>query len=331
LNHFISRLLGASFLVCLGLALVGAVVLERHQLQQRIASRQKPAAGNDIQVATAEPLPGAASTPGSVTDRATASRSRVGRAAGDPAELFTVDKDIAYGSQPRQTLDLYTPTKPRADGKAVVFFYGGGWKEGSKAENESIGKLLASQGIVTVIPDYRLFPEVRFPAFIEDGARAVRWAADHIGVDKLFLMGHSAGAHMAMMLAANSPYLAQAGVDRLKLRGAIGLSGPYDLLPFQNNPYMLDAFLGGRNPEIYPEAFAQGPLPAVLLVQGAADTVIDPGNTERFAAAWRKARGQAVVKLYAGVDHMDTQQALVDPAGTRIPVRDDVLGFIETH
>ena len=140
---------------------------------------------------------------------------------------FTREADIAYGNDPRQKLDLYRPDKPRADGRR--------WSSspaargiGSKNDYLFVAQALAAHGYTVVIPDYRLYPAVRFPAFIDDGARAVRWTADRVGTDKIFIMGHSAGAHIALMLAANTAYLAAAGVDRMKLEGAIGLSGPYD-------------------------------------------------------------------------------------------------------
>jgi acetyl esterase/lipase len=118
---------------------------------------------------------------------------------------YTRQADIAYGPLPRQKLDLYRPVAPRADGKAVIFFYGGSWDSGSKADYLFVAQALASRGITTIIPDYRLYPEVRFPTFLEDAAQATRWAGDRVGLPKLFVMGHSAGAHIALMLAANTP------------------------------------------------------------------------------------------------------------------------------
>ena len=99
----------------------------------------------------------------------------------------------------------------------MIFFYGGSWDTGSKNDYLFVAQALAASGYTVVIPDYRLYPAVRFPAFVDDGARAVRWTADRVGTDKVFVMGHSAGAHIALMLAANTPYLAAAGVDRMKL------------------------------------------------------------------------------------------------------------------
>src|ERR1700754_1905543 len=118
-----------------------------------------------------------------------------------PSRGYRRESDIAYGPLPRQKLDLYLPEAPRPDGKWVIFFYGGSWDSGAKGNYLFVAQALASRGVTTVIADYRLYPEVRFPAFVEDAARATRWAADRVGLSKLFVMGHSAGAHIALMLA----------------------------------------------------------------------------------------------------------------------------------
>ena len=142
---------------------------------------------------------------------------------------YTLEPDIPYGNHPRQKLDVYLAETPRADGRSVIFFYGGSWDSGSKSDYLFVGQALASHGVTTIIPDYRVYPEVLYPTFIDDCAHATRWAADKVGSSKLFVTGHSAGAYNAMMLAANTPYLAAVGVDRTKLAGGVGIAGPYDL------------------------------------------------------------------------------------------------------
>jgi acetyl esterase/lipase len=243
---------------------------------------------------------------------------------------YRLESDIAYGEGPRRTLDLYLPEVPRADGKAVLFFYGGSWDTGKKSDYLFLGQALASRGIAVAIPDYRLYPEVRFPAFIEDGAQATRWAVDRIGADKLFVMGHSAGGEIASMLLANTPYLAKAGVDRMKLRALIGLSGPYDFLPL-TSAKLIDIFEGANRPEIEAITFAQAPLPPALLIHGTADTTVYPRNSEHLAAAWKKAGAPVDLKLYPGVDHIDVVAAFSDLLHKRATTREDVLAYIDTH
>ena len=139
----------------------------------------------------------------------------------------SVVRDIAYGPEPRQYLDVYRPDG-EASGLPVIFFsYGGGWESGEKADYGFVGKAFAARGYVVVIADYRVVPEVVYPAFVEDNARAVRWLQQEISAyggdpSRLFLMGHSAGAYNVMMLALSDRF----GVDTSAIDGVVGLSGP---------------------------------------------------------------------------------------------------------
>lgn len=245
-----------------------------------------------------------------------------------PRSGYTRQSDIAYGPLPRQKLDLYRPERPRADGKAVIFFYGGSWDSGAKGDYLFVAQALAARGVVVVIPDYRLYPEVRFPMFLEDAALATRWAGETIGLSKLFIAGHSAGAHIALMLAVDTPYLGQAGVDRLQMAGVIGLSGPYDFLPLKS-ARLIDIFGGADRPEIEAITFTRAPLPPALLLHGAADTTVYPRNSENLAAAWRRAGAPVESKVYDGVGHIDVVAAFSDLLRDRAPTREDVLAFID--
>lgn len=244
-----------------------------------------------------------------------------------PSQGYTLEPNIAYGPLPRQKLDVYRPTAPRADGKSVIFFYGGSWDSGSKDDYVFVGQALAARGITTIIADYRIYPEVRFPIFLEDAAKAVRWAGDGVGVDKLFIMGHSAGGHIALMLATNTPYLANAGVDRMRMPGVIGISGPYDFLPL-TSPKLIDIFGGPNNPGMEPITFARAPLPPALLLQGMADTTVYPRNAEHLAAAWRAAGAPVELKIYPGVAHIGIIAAFSELLRGRAPTLDDVTAYI---
>ena len=240
---------------------------------------------------------------------------------------YTLDADIPYGSLPRQKLDVYTPDQPRADGKAVIFFYGGSWASGAKADYLFVGQALAARGITTLIPDYRVYPEVRYPDFLDDGAAATAWAARKVGTEKLFVAGHSAGAYIAIMMVANTPYLAAAGVDRMKLPGGIGIAGPYDFLPLTSR--QLREIFGGDRRETQPIEYARAPLPPLLLLHGTADRTVKPFNSERLAAAWRKAGGSAELKLYPEVDHIDIVGSFSELLRQRAPSLDDTISFID--
>ena len=245
-----------------------------------------------------------------------------------PRTGYTLEADLPYGRLPRQRLDYYAPAAPRADGKTVLFFYGGAWRQGNKADYLFLGQALASRGIGVVIADYRLFPDVRYPAFIQDGALAVGWSARRFGSERLFLMGHSAGAYIASMLAANTTYLRAAAVDRLKLGGLIGIAGPYDLQP-RNYRWLRDIFDGADNAAIQPITHATAPLPSALLLHGADDHLVAPRNSERLAAAWQAARAPVELKLYEKVDHLTIVGAFADVLQGRAPTRGDVLAWLD--
>ena len=161
-----------------------------------------------------------------------------------------IARSIAYGEGSRRTLDVYRPRAVKG-APVVVFFYGGSWQDGSKQVYQFVASALARSGYVTVAPDYRVYPEVRYPAFLDDGARAVRWTKDNVarfGGDpgKLFIMGHSAGAYNAAMLALDDCWLGKVDLapDR-DIAGLIGISGPYDFLPLRDGN--LKIIFGGAN------------------------------------------------------------------------------------
>lgn len=221
-----------------------------------------------------------------------------GFAAGAPVESF------AYGSHQRQQLDLYRP-RQRGPRPVAVFFYGGAWEEGERQDYRFVGAALAAAGMLTVIPDYRIFPEVRFPGFLEDAAAAVRWTRDHaegFGGDpeRLVLIGHSAGAHIAGMLALDRRWLTGAGVGPQTVRGWVGLAGPYDFEPDTPNRRII---FGTDRQATQPIGFARSDAPPALLVAPRLDRVVDPGNATRLARRIAAAGGQATVKFYPRVDH----------------------------
>lgn len=250
-----------------------------------------------------------------------------------PSKTFYADKDIAFGPNARDRLDVYRPATAVGAAPVVVFFYGGNWASGDRADYLFVGEALASKGFITVIPDYRLYPEVRFPEFLNDSARAVRWALDHaaeLGGDpaRVFLMGHSAGAYNAAMLALNPEYLRAAGVDVRRIRGLIGLAGPYDFRPFRDEITRGVFSSVGEAIETQPIHFVSSAAPPTLLITGDADTVVSPGNSVRLSARLRE-RGVAVQEIvYPGAGHRKLVGALAAHLRGLLPVRDDVAAFI---
>jgi acetyl esterase/lipase len=242
--------------------------------------------------------------------------------------------DIAYGTEPQHRLDVYVPDQKSAEPRPlVVFWHGGRWESGDKADYRFVGAALAELGYVAVLPNYRHYPDVKMPGFMDDAARAGQWAAaqgGEFGADarRLYLMGHSAGAHMAALVTLDPRYFAAAGRPGPPIAGVIGLSGPYDFLPLLE-PDVQDMFGPPQNyPDSQPINFVRSDAPPMLLVHGLMDDTVRPKNSQNFAAALR-ARGVPVtLKLYPKVEHADTVAALSLPARGRAPTLADIEAFV---
>lgn len=153
-----------------------------------------------------------------------------------PRDNFTLVANIPYRVGPRRRLDLYLPRTLHPSAPVVVLFYGGEWEDGSKDLYLFVGETLAARGFIVAIPDYRIYPEVRYPDFLEDNAAAIHWVIDHIGQfggnqRDLHLLGHSAGVYNAAMLALDRPWLGAMGLNpRREIRDVVCLAGPYDFM-----------------------------------------------------------------------------------------------------
>jgi acetyl esterase/lipase len=242
--------------------------------------------------------------------------------------------DSAYGADPRQQLDVYMPDAEAASPRPlVVFFYGGRWETGDKADYRFVGAALAGLGYVAVLPNYRHYPRVKMPGFMDDAAHAALWALEHaaeLGADpgRFYLMGHSAGAHMAALATLDKRYFLAAGGAAPHITGVIGFSGPYDFLPL-TDPDLQDMF---GPPALYPESqpinFVRADAPPMLLVQGLRDHAVWPKNSINLAAALRAKGVPVTLKLYPMLSHADTVAALSIPARARAPTLADIQAFV---
>ena len=247
---------------------------------------------------------------------------------------YSQRRDLVYGPEPRHRLDVYLPPQPQG-APVLVFFHGGGWRSGDKDHYKFVGSALAELGYIAVLPNYRLYPQVRFPDFVNDAALAVAWvrqrAASWVGdAPRLYLLGHSAGAHIAMMLALNAQYLAEVGMSTNTLRGVVGLAGPYDFLPFKYD-YMRDLFgPEARYPESQPIRYARADAPPLFLLQGLRDNVVAPANATHLADALTALGARVTVKLYPDANHGDLVAAFSIPARGRVPVLKDTQQFVDS-
>ncbi|HTI96236.1 MAG TPA: alpha/beta hydrolase [Rudaea sp.] len=244
-----------------------------------------------------------------------------------------VERDrIVFDAGHDLALDAYAPVGASAD-PVVVFFYGGSWSEGKRHWYRYVGDALAGNGVVVLIPDYRKFPDVRFPAFMHDAAHAVAWAREHaaeFGGDprRIFVMGHSAGGQIAALLACDKRYLNAVGMKPRDLAGMIGVAGAYAFLPFvEDEPEIFGDDAQGRY-DSQPINFVDGDEPPMLLLQGTDDEEVPPNNAQAMAERAQAMDGTATLKLYPDVGHNRILLALARGHEAHIPTLADTLAFI---
>ena len=246
-----------------------------------------------------------------------------------PRSGYSVRPDLAYGEGPRQRLDLYVPDGAGPDAPLLVFFYGGNWQSGSKELYRFVGQAFASRGYVTAIPDYRVWPEARYPDFVADGAAAVTWLRAWPAAGegrRVFLAGHSAGAYIAAMLALDRQWLPPAGCG--PVTAAAGLAGPYDFLPL-TDPTLIEIF-GPEpvGPLTQPVRHVAPGDPPMFLATGTKDTTVRPRNSVVLAERLQEVGVEAQLVEYPGLGHVEIVAALAAPLRFLAPVLDDVDAFL---
>ncbi len=238
-------------------------------------------------------------------------------------------RDLAYGTGSRRGIDVYRPVGATEPAPVAVFFHGGSWQTGDRSSYRFVGRSLAGQGVVCAVPDYRLYPEVRFPTFVQDGAAAVRWVRDRIGdhggdPERIVVIGHSAGAHIAALLALDGRYMQLVGAAGA-VRGLIGVAGPYDFLPI-GDPILQRIFAVPGNPAItQPIHFARASAPPSLLITGDQDTAVLPDNTTRLAERLRAVGATVEQRILPGLGHIDIMLSF-DHGEMQVP--EPVLGLM---
>ena len=252
----------------------------------------------------------------------------VGPAMDDAAVL---GQGVAYGDGDRQKLDIYGPKDPKGPAPVIMFIYGGSWKQGQRQDYQFVGRALAANGFVVVIPDYRLYPEVTYPKFLEDCAAAARWIQDHIDsyggdTSRFFIAGHSAGAYNAVMLGLEKSFLNEYQVT-MPVKAVVGISGPYDFYPFEYDE-VRNTFGGTDNPEgTQPINLVTSDEPPMLLLQGNQDPIVRMQNTDHLTRKLQAAGDWVTVKYYPNVGHMEAVFAIGAMWRWRAPVLADMISF----
>jgi len=239
--------------------------------------------------------------------------------------------DIHYGALPRQSLDVYVPEGARSR-PTVVFWYGGIWTKGTKEQYRFVGAALANAGYVAILPDYRLYPTARFPDFVDDGALGVKWAREHaseLGGNprSIFIMGHSAGGHLAALLALDEHYLKKVGGDASWIRGWIALSAPYELE--MRVPVLSSIFGAHPQAQWQPIQLVSARAPPALLIHGLDDYMVHPREAVDLSDRLRALGVPVDCRLYTDAGHMEPVAALSVPFRRSAATLADVREFID--
>lgn len=251
-----------------------------------------------------------------------------------PDGTYTKASNLKYGNDPRNQLDVYTPVNLTSDVPVVVFFYGGSWTCGSRSDYGFVGEALAARGIVAVIADYRLYPQVHYQGFLEDSAQAVGWTRQHIrqyrgDPKRLYVMGHSAGGYNAAMIALDPQWLAAVNMQPSMLSGWIGLAGPYDFLPIENPEVKPIFFFPDSPPDSQPINHVGPNSPAALLMAAQDDSLVNPQRNTAGMARRLREQGVSVRELYfSKPGHGTLVAAFARPMRWLAPVLDEVVTFI---
>jgi acetyl esterase/lipase len=240
-----------------------------------------------------------------------------------------IERDIAYGALPRQKLDIYSPKIVSKDTPILVFYHGGSWQFGSKDDYRFLGTAFAARGIQTIVVNYRLYPEVIFPSFVEDGAKALAFTKSNLaGGRPIFIAGHSAGAHIATMVALDPRFLAANGTNLCDVaKGIIGIAGPYGFTP--NTPALERIFPADVLASAMPLKFAATRAPPTLLLHGLADTTVLPTRSTQMMEAMRAAGNVVETQLYPGVNHTFIIGAVSPLIRANAPTLADIVKFID--
>jgi acetyl esterase/lipase len=249
-----------------------------------------------------------------------------------PSEQAQEPLDIAYSKIARQRLDVFEQVSAHTQAARVaIFYYGGAWDRGSRADYRFVGRTLAARGFVAIVPDCRVYPEVVFRGCIDDAAATTAWVLENAprfngDPAQVFLMGHSAWAQIAAMVALDDSYLDAHGYSPQQLTGWIRLSGPHDCLPLQSRR-LKNIFREPAPRATPPIEFVSANAPPALLISGDADSTVVPRNTRRLAARLRASGVEVRKVIYPDVGHARTVVAFSTTADG-LPAVDEVANFV---
>jgi acetyl esterase/lipase len=310
-----------------------ATIRPIHSLMVRVGLAQRLTQRLTVGLTVGLTLSLVSCTPRQVLDGVTNTRVR----------QVTTLKDLSYGALERQKLDIYLPSAQVIKQKGlvageipmVIFVHGGSWHNGSKADYRFLGEALSKQGLGLAVINYQLYPNVRYPVFVEDTQLAMRWMHDHasdwgMNPNKIFLMGHSAGAFNVVAAIVDTERLKAVGLQPKDFAGVIGIAGPYDY-EFKGQ-YTEDVFKGYTRQEAMPSYKVKTGvgLPPFLLITVDKDELVGPENGELMLKALQDHGVYVEQKTILGTDHSSVIGSLVERAAFLAPAtRPVVFGFID--
>ena len=242
-----------------------------------------------------------------------------------PSSTFDRTKNVSYGDHSRAVMDIYRADSPRAGAPGLVFIHGGSWSEGDKNIYKFLAEGFTKEGFDVAVPNYRLYPEARYPDMIVDSADAVAAAARDFGRD-VVVMGHSAGGYNALM-ATMAPDVS--GLDVCgQVAGIIALAAPTGAYPLTDEPFVtiFPQRFGGDDAPVNRVDGAR--LPPVMLVNGLDDTTVGPKNVEVLADALEAQGLRVERRLYEGMNHTDAVRVLSRHFDGDSPLKGDMIRFI---
>ncbi|MET0170112.1 MAG: alpha/beta hydrolase [Aliihoeflea sp.] len=241
----------------------------------------------------------------------------------------TAQTDVAYGPGPRNRMDIYRPAGAAADAPVIMFLYGGSWSSGDRAMYRFVGNALADEGFIVAIPDYRVYPDAVFPAFVDDAADALSYVFDKVAQRRpVFVVGHSAGAQIGALLTLDDRYLRREGLSACgTIAGFVGIAGPYDFLPLTSDRYR-QTFPEATRADSQPINFTTGRKPPSLLLHGRSDRTVEAQDSIDLAQALQNSGNRSEARIYPGVGHINIVGAISAPFRSSAPTLADIADFV---
>ena len=248
-----------------------------------------------------------------------------------PSGSYSLAKNISYGSENRQKLDIYQPDTPRENAPVVVFIYGGSWDSGNKGMYKFVAQNFAANGYTTVVPDYRLYPEVKYPSFLEDTAAAVAEVSKRYPDRPQILIGHSAGAYNVVLTSVDHSYLKAVNVDACTtIAGTIGLAGPYGDPQLKAEP-LITIFPDRHGAKDAPINHIDGPKPPLFLAIGSTDETVAAQHGITLAKRIEARGGKVINEIYPDLSHTGIVKVLSRYFDGDSQLRTDIISFIDAQ